>query len=113
MPDHVHILMTLPGEMSVEKAMQLIKGSFSFRARKELGFSGEIWQRGFSDVRIKDEDDLQKHRDYIAFNPVKAGLANSPEDYRYGSPHLRKQKLARALAPGEERISEPVALAVR
>src|ERR1017187_8778666 len=54
MPNHVHILMTLPGEVSLEKAMQLIKGSFSFRANKELGFRGEIWQRGFSDVLIVD-----------------------------------------------------------
>jgi putative transposase len=43
MPNHVHILMTVPSEMSLEKAMQLIKGSFSFRANKELGFRGEIW----------------------------------------------------------------------
>jgi REP-associated tyrosine transposase len=97
MPDHFHILMTLPGGMSVEKAVQLIKGSFSYRAKRELGFSGEIWQRGFSDIRVKDEDDLQTHRDYIALNPVKVGLANSPEDYRYGSVHLKKQKTAKAL----------------
>ena len=48
MPNHVHILMTVPGETSLEKAMQLIKGSFSFRANEELGFRGEIWQRGYS-----------------------------------------------------------------
>jgi REP element-mobilizing transposase RayT len=34
MPNHVHILMTVPGEMTIEKAMQLIKGGFSFRANK-------------------------------------------------------------------------------
>lgn len=50
MPNHVHVLMTVPGDLSIEKAMQLIKGGFSFRANKELGFRGEIWQRGFSDV---------------------------------------------------------------
>jgi putative transposase len=43
MPNHVHILMTVPGEMSIEKAMQLIKGGFSFRAKKELEYRGEIW----------------------------------------------------------------------
>jgi putative transposase len=42
MPNHIHILMTLPGEVSLEKAMQLIKGGFSYRANKELGFRGEI-----------------------------------------------------------------------
>jgi putative transposase len=47
MPNHIHILMTLPGALSLEGAMQLIKGNFSFPANKELGFKGEIWQRGF------------------------------------------------------------------
>ncbi len=98
MPNHVHIVMTVPGEMSLEKAMQLIKGGFSFRANKELGFRGEIWQRGFSDVRIVDELSYQKHREYIENNPVKAGLANSPEEYPYGSACLKKQKRAGAEA---------------
>jgi len=92
MPNHVHILMTLPGEMSLEKSMQLIKGSFSFRANKELGFRGEIWQRGFSDVRIIDERSFEEHRAYIANNPVKAGLVNSAEEFPFGSTYLKKRK---------------------
>ena len=98
MPNHVHILMTFPGDMSLEKAMQLIKGSFSFRAKKELGFGGEVWQRGFSDERINDEESYRQHRAYIENNPVKAGLANSPEEYRAGSAYLKKRKLAVAEA---------------
>ena len=100
MPNHVHILMPLPGEMSLEKAMQLIKGSFSFRANKELGFRGEIWQRGYSDVQILDDQSFQQHRDYIENNPVKAGLANSPEEYPFGTAYLKKQKHAGAKAQG-------------
>jgi putative transposase len=105
MPTHVHILMTVPGDMSLEKAMQLIKGGFSFRAKKELGFQGEIWQRGFSDVRIVDEQSFQLHREYIDKNPVKAGLANSPEDYPYGSAYLKKRKRAGAEAQSHLRRS--------
>jgi putative transposase len=98
MPNHIHILMTVPGEMSLEKAMQLIKGSFSFRANKELGFRGEIWQRGFSDVRVVDERSFEQHREYIENNPVKAGLANAPEEYKAGSAYLKRQKRAGAEA---------------
>ena len=65
MRDHVHLLITVPKLMSIEKAMQLIKGNFSFRAKKELGFGGEVWQRGFSDVRIKDNESYERHRRYI------------------------------------------------
>ena len=52
MPDHLHLLMTLPGDTTIEKAMQLIKGGFSYRLKKEFGYQGEVWQRGFSEVRI-------------------------------------------------------------
>ncbi len=102
MPNHVHILMTVPGEMSLERAMQSIKGGFSFRANKELGFRGEIWQRGFSDVRIVDEESFQRHREYIDNNPVRAGLAGSPEEFPYGSAYLKKRKRAGAEARSPE-----------
>jgi putative transposase len=85
MPDHVHILMTVPSEMSIEKSMQLIKGGFSFRANKELGFRSEIWQSGYSDVLIIDGQSFQRHREYIENNPVIAGLASSPEGYPFGT----------------------------
>jgi putative transposase len=97
-PNHVHILMTVPGEMTLEKAMQLIKGSFFFRANKELGFRGEVWPRGYSDVQIVDDKSFQQHREYIENNPVKAGLANRPDEYPFGTAYLKKQKHAGAKA---------------
>ena len=98
MPDHLHVLITLPGDLSVEKAMQLVKGGFSFRAGKELGFRGEIWQRGFTDLIVADEESEAKHRVYIDQNPVKAGLANSLDEYPFSSAYLKKRK-AQGLKP--------------
>ncbi len=98
MPNHVRILMTVPGEMSLENAMQLIKGGFSFRANKELAFRGDVWQRGLSGVRIVNDRSFQQHREYIENNPVKAGLANSSEECRSGSAYLKQRKLAEAEA---------------
>jgi putative transposase len=63
MPDHLHILMT--PKVAIEKAVQLIKGGFSFRARKELAWKFEIWQQGFTDHRIRDEEDWRCHLEYI------------------------------------------------
>ena len=48
MPEHFHIIITPVG--SLERAVQFLKGGFSFRAKKELGSSLEVWQRGFSDT---------------------------------------------------------------
>ena len=98
MPDHVHILMTLPGDLKVEAAMQLVKGGFSFRAGRELGFRGEIWQRGFTDVLVADEESEERHRGYIKQNPVKAGLVALSDEYKFGSAYLKKEKLAGAQA---------------
>jgi putative transposase len=95
MPDHIHILMTLPAETTIEKAMQLIKGRFSFRAKRELGFGGEIWQRGFSDVYATDSENFNRHQEYIWKNPVKRGLASAPKEYPYGSLFLKAQKAIR------------------
>ncbi|HEX3435187.1 MAG TPA: transposase, partial [Pseudacidobacterium sp.] len=81
MPNHVHLLIEVNHAMTIEKAMQLIKGRFSYRLKKECGYGGEVRQRGFSDGRIKDEQSFLKHREYIGQNPVKAGLVDSAEKY--------------------------------
>jgi Transposase IS200 like len=54
MPDPVHLLIEVGGDMTIERAMQLIKGGFPFRLRKEFGYVGEVGQRGFSEVRVDD-----------------------------------------------------------
>jgi len=46
MPDHFHLLLTVGAEMTVEKAVQLIKGGFAFRAGHELGFPAPILAEG-------------------------------------------------------------------
>jgi putative transposase len=70
MPDHLHLLLT-PFD-TVEKEVQLIKGGFSFRAKRELEWNGEIWQPGFTDHRIRDEEDWKHHLDYLHQNPLSA-----------------------------------------
>jgi putative transposase len=47
MPNHLHLLITPSSDVTIEKAMQFIKGGFSFRLRRETGYAGEVWQRWF------------------------------------------------------------------
>jgi putative transposase len=54
MPTHVHLLFTVAADMTLERAMQFIKGGFSHRAGEEVGRNKEIWQRGYVDRRIRD-----------------------------------------------------------
>ena len=85
MPDHIHVLMT--PITSLEKAVQFIKGGFSYRAKKELGSNMEICQTGFQDRRIRDASDYDLHVKYIRQNPVRKHLCESPQDYPYSSAH--------------------------
>lgn len=47
MPDHFHVLITVGSEISIERAVQSIKGGFAFRAGKELGFRLQSGSAGF------------------------------------------------------------------
>jgi len=91
MRDHVHVILTPAPLVSLEKAMQFVKGGFSFRAKKELNFNREIWQKGNKEHRITDTGDYAKHVEYIWMNPVKAGYVQSPEEYFYSSARLRSE----------------------
>jgi putative transposase len=81
MPDHLHFLVT-PGE-SLEKTVQLIKGGFSFRAKRELEWKFDIWQPGFSDHRVRDEEDWNRHLNYIRQNPLDAKLVDHSALYEF------------------------------
>jgi putative transposase len=83
MPDHFHLLLT--PSIALERAVQLIKGGFSHRAKLELGSNLEMWQRGFSDHRIRSGEDYDKHLHYIHLNPVKRQLCDAPRAYPYSS----------------------------
>jgi len=83
MPNHFHLLIT--PTLTLERAIQLIKGGFSYRARKELGFAGEIWQPSYYDRRVREVEDYMNFKCYIRRNPVKLGLAKTPEEYHYSS----------------------------
>jgi putative transposase len=85
MPEHVHLLVTPANEVTIEHAVQLVKGGFSHALGAILGRQREIWQRGFTDHRIRDEQDFVHHRDYIHRNPVERRLVVDPSEYRYCS----------------------------
>jgi putative transposase len=103
MPDHLHLMMTIDNGMTIERAMQLIKGRFSFRVKKECGYLGEVWQRGFTEEQVMGQESFEAHRKYIEENPVKEGLASSSVEYpfcfRYLSKRKAEAKMAGAKAP--------------
>jgi len=89
MPNHLHLLFKLTQQISVEKAVQFIKGGFSYRAKRELGFAGEVWHRGFSEFRIFGAESYLSRKQYIHQNPVKERLVTTAEGWEYSSAHHR------------------------
>jgi REP-associated tyrosine transposase len=85
MPNHLHLLIRPLPDTTLEKAMQFIKGSFSFRAKKELNFKSDIWQPSFHDRRVRDWQEYEGRKKYIHQNPVVAGLVSSPELWPWSS----------------------------
>ena len=89
MPDHIHLILT-PTNITLERAVGLIKGGFSYRIQSAL----PVWQRGFTDHRIRNQADMETRRKYLHMNPVRARLAHSPELY----PHSSAYRLASDLS---------------
>lgn len=98
-PNHFHLLLTPIAPVTLEKAMQFVKGGFSFRAKKELGFAGEIWQTSFYDHRIRDAEEYARCRHYIHMNPVRRGLVAMPEEFFHSSARLRLDDVPQWLKP--------------
>jgi putative transposase len=81
MPDHVHVLITPAAEVSLEKAIQFMKGGFSFRLKSKL----EVWERGHFDKRVPDQHAYDVCVLYIHRNPVEARLVPDGKAYAFSS----------------------------
>lgn len=113
LPDHVHMLMSLPvGDADYSSRIRLCKSNFvsALRSRADvrvtLNAKGEanIWQRRFWEHLIRDEQDFAAHVDYIHINPLKHGLVERVGDWPFSSFHryVRSELLPAHWAGGTE-----------
>src|SRR5437762_7337057 len=61
MPEHFHLILTPKETLSLERAVQYIKGGFSFRYGKEINQRREVWQKSFANHHIHDATDYERH----------------------------------------------------
>jgi putative transposase len=76
MPDHLHVLITPAMDQSTARCIQFIKGGYSFAVRSQ--FPGEVWHSGYHEHRIRDEDDFEAQKQYIANNPIRKNYLSYP-----------------------------------
>jgi putative transposase len=81
MPDHFHALLTPAPDVSLEKAMQFIKGGFSFRFKSKL----DVWMRSFNESQIMSAEKFASCVRYIEENPARRGLVATPEEFQFSS----------------------------
>jgi putative transposase len=105
LPDHLHAVWALPpDDADYSSRWSLIKSGFSRGlavdaprsdskvAKRERG----IWQRRYWEHAIRDDGDLERHVDYIHFNPVKHGYVSKVGDWPHSTFH---RYVARGLLP--------------
>jgi putative transposase len=107
LPDHLHAIWALPdGDSDYSQRWALIKSHFSRALPAMASVSASqsrkrekgIWQRRFWEHRIREDDDLARHVDYIHYNPVKHGLVTQVGDWPYSSFH---RYVARRVLPAD------------
>ncbi len=102
LPDHLHCLWQLPeGDSDYSNRWKMLKG---YVTRHLPGVDGTVWQPRYWEHLIRDADDLQRHLDYIHFNPVKHGLTEDPAAWPASS---YRQYRARGIYPADWGRSEP------
>ena len=95
LPDHIHTIWTLPeGDDNYPQRWRSIKSQFTRSLKtKERKLSknkrGEyaVWQHRYWEHTIKNNNDLQRHIDYIHYNPVKHKHVANVSDWQYSSFH--------------------------
>lgn len=100
LPDHLHMIWRLPeGDADFSTRWSLIKSAFTRAWLKADGAEGSIsdsrrrnrrrgvWQRRFWERCLRDQDDLNRHVDYVHYNPVKHGIATCPHAWPWTSFH--------------------------
>jgi len=85
MPNHLHLILSPTAAVTIEKTMQLIKGGFSFRAKKAFGWKEVIWHRSFNDRRLRNATEYSNAREYLLDNPAKAGICLRAKEWPYSS----------------------------
>jgi putative transposase len=106
LPDHLHCVWTLPpDDHDFPTRWRLLKSHFSRavappdEARGRRKGERGIWQRRYWEHAIRDDDDLERHVQYIHGNPVKHGLVKDADDWPHSSWHRWKRDYASSLPP--------------
>ena len=84
MGTHYHLLVETP-EPNLSIGMHQLNGLYAQLFNRRHGRVGTLFQSRFHATLVESEEQLAATRDYIAANPVRAGLCLHPEDWQWSS----------------------------
>jgi len=110
LPEHLHCIWTMLDDCNYSIRWQVVKTYFSrqYRFHNPELKRIQIWQPRYWEHTIHDQDDFDKHVDYIHYNPVKHGLVNAVGDWPYST---YRKFLSRGYYDDGWGSNEPVSIA--
>lgn len=86
MTNHIHLILD-PGEdvENLSKLMKRVAGRQTRYINKLKARSGTLWESRYKSSPIGNDEYLMMCCRYIELNPVRAGMVEKPEDYRWSS----------------------------
>ena len=82
MPDHMHWLVLLKAG-SLSQPMQQLKSRSAIALNRVAGTHGPLWQKGYHDHAVRDDEDLRAAARYVVANPLRAGLVKQIGSYPF------------------------------
>jgi putative transposase len=86
MPNHVHLVVVPKRQDSLSFLFRNAHREYARIVNAREGWQGHLWQERFHSF-VMDETHLLATVRYVELNPVRAGLCDQPEEWRWSSVH--------------------------
>jgi REP element-mobilizing transposase RayT len=93
MTNHFHLLIATP-EPNLAAGMHQLNGGYAKYFNERHSTDGHLFERRYDSRVVDSEDYLTEVLEYIAFNPVNAGLCAHPWEWRWSSFYGQAQRIA-------------------
>ena len=85
MTNHIHFLVTPEQESSISSTMKVVGSHYAQYINRKYKRTGTLWEGRHRSSLVQTEKYLLSCYRYIELNPVRAGMVERPEDYRWSS----------------------------
>jgi putative transposase len=111
LPDHWHIICAPTHPLTISLVMKSLKTSSTIFINRRRAEAGKLWQARFFDRALRTVREYNEKVQYIHFNPVKAGLVQRPQDWRWSSVNeysgMSAEEQKRLCGPTIDRVRMP------